>query len=311
MVRVLKSRQVKSVFKTDILPRAGYSKNTIRLQPVSQKTPFNPADIVIFRLPTNAIVDLKTLVLSFDLQITSTTSGNIALPKFSQSLFRRVDVTAGGVQVGLGSLNDYGGLWSLYGSNGIGTAKGSELSVEEMVYGASSGFQPQSTAAYGCPSSGNGYATLVYGGSAGAAGTATSTGMTYFVLPPPTVTTGTGTNYYRLAVTGWMGFLDGSFNRFLDTNLMPDIEIRLTLANANVLVPNNSTAVFTWGVNTPVMETEVVSFGDDTYRQIVEARLSTGEPIVVPFTNHASFETSVAAGSTSAQTQFTVGCHLK
>jgi hypothetical protein len=37
----------------------------------------------------------------------------------------------------------------------------------------------------------------------------------------------------------------------------------------------------------------------------VEARLSTGEPIVVPFTNHASFETSVTAGSTSAQTQFT------
>jgi hypothetical protein len=265
-----------------------YSKNTIKLQPVSQKTPFNPADIVIFRLPTNAIVDLKTLVLSFDLSVTSTADGNIALPKFSQGLLRRVDVTAGGVQVGLGSLNDYGGLFSLLGSNGLGINKSTELAVQEMAFGANSGFQAQSSQSYGCPASGNGFAKLVYGGSSSAAGTTTSTAMTYFMIPPPTVQTGANvTNYYRVAVTGWLGFLDGSFNRFLDTNLMPDIEIRLTLANANVLIANNSAAVFTWGVNTPVIETEVVSFGDDTYRQMASALLLTpGVLLKKPASHH-------------------------
>ena len=116
------------------------SKNTIRVQPVSKQT-FNSTETIIIRLPTNAIVDLHTLVLSMDAGAYSvSTSGSPAVasltqanfPRYTQSLFRRVDVTAGGVQVGLGSLSDYGAVWSLMALNTLGQDKHNELAKFEL-----------------------------------------------------------------------------------------------------------------------------------------------------------------------------------
>ncbi len=43
---------------------AGYSKNTISIQPQT-KPQYKPGDTVVFRLPTNSILDLHTLTLKF------------------------------------------------------------------------------------------------------------------------------------------------------------------------------------------------------------------------------------------------------
>lgn len=92
---------------------SGYSKNTIRIQPQS-KPSYMAGETVVFRLPTNSILDLHTLVLKFagQLQNTAAGGGNIRVgwPRFTTSLIRRCDWTMGGMQVGLGSLHDYGFL---------------------------------------------------------------------------------------------------------------------------------------------------------------------------------------------------------
>ncbi len=49
---------------------AGYSKNTISIQPQT-KPQYYPGDTVVFRLPTNSILDLHTLTLKFASQLVS------------------------------------------------------------------------------------------------------------------------------------------------------------------------------------------------------------------------------------------------
>lgn len=273
---------------------------------MSQKA-FVAGDVIIFRLPTNAIVDLHTLALSWDLAVTNSNSAaggvEVILPRYSQSFVRRIDVTAGGVQVGLGSLNDYGGLWSLLATNGISTTKTGELAVLEggsaTVAEASSEIIAAST--YGSNST-----------------TWTNSNGTKWECPGlfSTVLPLSSTSYWRQNITGFLGVLGGQYMRFLDTNLLPDVEIRITLAPAAVIAGSvNSTnaassSTISYTINTPYAQMETISFGDNTYEQMVEARLSTGEPIVVPFINHASFETSTGGGSgaqsSTATTQFTV-----
>lgn len=275
---------------------SGYAKNTIRLQPVAQKTEFLAGDVIVFRLPTNAIIDLHTLTLAFDLGITTTGSGiSVASeglakpPRYSESLFRRVDVTAGGVQVGLGSLTDYGSAFSFLGMNTLSKEKHEELNVLELGGGGrflankNDSIANYNVTSAGPPTGATVGPTLFPSGSTGAAGTSV-------------------TKWQRVHTSMWLGVLGGAYMRFLDTNLMPDVEIRLTVARDTVLMlPPTSTAAL-MRMSGPNMTMETISFGDNTYEQMVEARLSTGEPIVIPFINWASFETAATVPNANPAT---------
>lgn len=91
---------------------------------------------IIVPLPTNAIIDMHTLVLSMDAGAYSNISTNpvnvanqpIAdFLHYVQSLFRRVDITAGGVQA-----SDYGAAWSLLALNTLGQDKHNKLAKYEL-----------------------------------------------------------------------------------------------------------------------------------------------------------------------------------
>ena len=99
---------------------SGYSKNTIRILPQSKAT-YNAGDTIVFRLPTNSIIDLHTLQLKMSGRLTNTANQNIAIayPRFTQSFFRRMDWQMGGMQTGLGSLHDYGFLYYLLASHKV------------------------------------------------------------------------------------------------------------------------------------------------------------------------------------------------
>ena len=87
---------------------AGYSTNTFKLQTLNQ-TSAVANDVVEVRLPTNAIVDLK----SFCMYATAACSDNAAgdhfkIPRWGlSSLIRRVEILAGGNTVSQG-FNEYG-----------------------------------------------------------------------------------------------------------------------------------------------------------------------------------------------------------
>ena len=154
----------------------GYSKNTIRILPQSKPT-YNPGDTVIFKLPTNSILDLHRRNMKFPCQLTNAGSNAelVALPRFTQSFIRRCDVTMGGMQTGLGSLHDYGALYHLMGVNKIPSHR-SEMDLRVSDRG---GYI-----------TGNDPITTV-------------------------INAGTSTAWYPQTVSSWLGVLGGQFMRFL------------------------------------------------------------------------------------------------
>jgi hypothetical protein len=209
---------------------SGFTKNTIRVQPVS-KTSYNSGETTIIRLPTNCIIDLHTLNLRFDGRMScgaaGTNGAELVWPRHSASLMRRVDVTIGGVQVGLGSLGDYGGAFNLLAANTVGPSKLGELSKLEQISNAS-GFLV-----------GNPLSSMPSGAQTGTAGSLWN-GVSY----RPEATLGASykpnattlqTQWVRHQCSTWLGLLGGQMMRFLDTNLLPDVEIRITWQNGAVI----------------------------------------------------------------------------
>lgn len=211
----------------------------------------------MFRLPTNAIIDLHTLTLAFDLGISTTqtapndaSEGFAKPPRYSESLFRRVDVTAGGVQVGLGSLTDYGSAFSFLAMNTLSKEKHQELNILEL--GGGNRFLANKNDSISNYNAFNPNATPVTGATVGP------------ILWPEAGATGLTTRWQRVHTSMWLGVLGGAYMRFLDTNLMPDVEVRLTVARDTVLItPPNTTSAF-MRLSNPNMTMETISFGDNT-----------------------------------------------
>lgn len=235
------------------------------MQPTS-KTQYTAGETSIIRLPTNAIIDLHTLNLRFDKRFrTANTPAATVLvwPRYIQSLIRRLDVTIGGVQVGLGSLGDYGGAFNLLANNTVSSAKLAELTKLE-------GPSQASALRVGTP--------LV---QAIAASAATPEGS---IAYKPEMTLGqtedltgvaptTGGNWSRNNCSTWLGLLGGQMMRFLDTNLLPDVELRITWNSGAVIqqMPNAATGVTaatgcTFDVKDLYLQFECIAFGDSSYR---------------------------------------------
>lgn len=167
----------------------GYSKNTISIQPQT-KPQYNPGDTIVFRLPTNSILDLHTLTMKFAGQLiyVGSTTCNCQLPRFSQAFFRRKDWTMGGMQAGMGSLHDYGALYSLLGAHKIPINRFSaDLDVTDQANYIQFANNPP-------------------GNASGA-----------YTLPAATATAPTQNQspWVPLSVTSWLGVAAGSFMRFL------------------------------------------------------------------------------------------------
>lgn len=84
---------------------AGFSKNTVRLNTQSSTT-VNQNGIISITLPSNTIVDLKSLAMFFECvpevreTATGTTEADPVFPRFTTSLIERIQVSVGGVAVG-------------------------------------------------------------------------------------------------------------------------------------------------------------------------------------------------------------------
>jgi hypothetical protein len=256
---------------------SGYSKNTIRIQPQSKST-YDAGDTITFRLPTNSIIDLHTLTLKLSAQLQSIAADGEAavtasFPRFTQSYFRRIDWTMGGMQAGLGSLHDYGFLYSMLANHKIPmTRTNADLNVTD-----SAGYlQKTAVAVAGGKNSSN------------------------------TVSLGAGakSDWKPQSVTSWLGLPAGNFMRFLDTNILPDIEIRMLLA-PNTIIPQAKAARIKYQLKNLSFSVESISFGDGSYRAIVDSRMAEGTPLLVPFFNWAGFEGT--SDMTNINQQFTIG----
>lgn len=256
----------------------GYQKNTVYVQPEMYQQRYTANDHKItFKLPQNAIIDLHTLCISYDLGLTTNggnpaTTPNVGMipPRFTSCQIRRLDVMMGGMQVGLSNLPDYGAAYSLTKLNEWSNQRLGENCNFENAYGVSEAMQAREV--------------------------------------PVWMQRLGGTGYWRQQISSFLGILEGSFMRFLDTNLLPDVSIQITLApTTTFFLDAGAASGSTYSWSNVKLYAEVVRFGDNAYEQMVEARLSTGDPIMIPFTNWAMHETTDNIGpSGSTMLQCTV-----
>lgn len=295
---------------------SGYSKNTIKIQPQS-KFDYFAGDTVIFRLPTNSIIDLHTLALKFSARIANknaqpahpagnTGAQNAALdqaaaiqvsyPQHTSSFIRRFDLTMGGLQSGMGSLHDYGFLYNLLAAHKVPIGRTAcDLSVTDdgelpSDYASTEGLAAGGAAAAAVPHTGSEDATyrVPPGGSFAQNGQIVVAGAS------------NPSSWSPKTISSWLGLAGGQFMRFLDTNILPDIEIRILLA-PNAILASDQVSASAYQLQNLSFSCESISFGDGSYRAMVDSRMASGEPLLVPFYNWAGFEGSATMQNISQQ----------
>jgi hypothetical protein len=98
-------------------------------------------------------------------------------------------------------------------------------------------------------------------------------------------------------VCNWLGFLGSAQPVVLDTNLLGNVRVRITLANTNVLVSSAATATGTsYSLANMFFSVDCLSIDDGTYYAMHDQFLSSGGVYEIPFNNFYSFAQSITAG---------------
>lgn len=101
------------------------------------------------------------------------------------------------------------------------------------------------------------------------------------------------------AVTNWLGPLGSMKPEVLDTNLLGNVRLRITLASTSVLI-SSATAVVgpSYTLNNMFFSVDTISIDDGNFYAMHDQFLSKGGVYEIPFNNYFSF--SASAGSSGA-----------
>jgi hypothetical protein len=108
----------------------------------------------------------------------------------------------------------------------------------------------------------------------------------------------------QYAITNWLGFLGSVKPEVLDTNLLGNVRIRITLAPTDILVATGAvssvSAVATgasYRLEDMYFTCDTISIDDGNFYAMHDAFLSQGGVYELPFNNYLSFSSSVATGA--------------
>lgn len=257
---------------------ANFNRQTIRLRSMSNDTA-SPGQTIVFRFPSNTIVDLHCLQLKATLNSQfscnvaqnsvgaatpaatggATCYGELGMPRYTQGLFERVDVTVGGTTIS-GSNIDYGGIYTLLRDalcSSVARKPFGEMTKTDGDSNESKFFNmlhlfdnpslgdPINQGTAGTSASTTGAPVSVYNESAGGnpyslaahvAGTSDTTNGTGTAKTFDGCSFGTNPLFggiwkqEPIVFQGFLGLLGGKFVRFIDTSITGAIEIRIRLA---------------------------------------------------------------------------------
>lgn len=97
-------------------------------------------------------------------------------------------------------------------------------------------------------------------------------------------------------ICNWLGFLGSAQPVILDTNLLGNVRIRITLASTNVLVTSGTITSLTYTLANMFFSIDCLSIDDGIYYQLHDQFLSKGGVYEIPFNNFYSFSQSVTGG---------------
>jgi hypothetical protein len=251
---------------------AGYSKNGVKLRPMSQSTAV-AGDVVVFELPTNTIVDLRTFSV-----IARGTTGNgftgttptvpatgkgVFFPKHVESILDSIQVEINGSLIDSGFLG-YNQLNKLYMDYFCGIDKNSTLRSLMQK-----GDLTSATAR----------------NLANTADTAPISGTT--VLPGRDLNS-------LLCFNSFLGFLSCKCP-VIDTSILGQVRILLRLAPNTILLRQSDEATPVYSLTDISGIIDVISVNDGFYYDMVQQRLAEA-PIEVMFDRYYVFQNGVGSG---------------
>ena len=230
---------------------SGYNKNNVKMNVLGSSTA-NNGDIIQVDLPTNSIVDLSSLAWAFSVAWTvSAGAGNVNhhLPIQAESIINRLAVEVNGQT--LVNLTNYNTLYHAL-----------------LYMTATDDYQRQRKVAQCNTQTGAGSGTCQQATTTDAGGNSVTTTRDH-------------------VIDTWLGFLGSAKPNFIDTSLLGNVRITITLAGADMVGGANVSNSF--ALSNQHFSIDVVSISDGVYDAMVDQMLASGAPIEIPFKNYFSF----------------------
>ena len=252
--------------------RLSFSKNRVRLQTLSSTTA-GPSSQIIVRLPSNTMVNLASLTMtgSVRAQINGTTIGSnegVALPtNYDFSFIETLSLIANG-----GIITQPFTNYKLLGN------------ILNDIYGSQDKILARSALQGSLPS------PLI----------AADIGLPGSVNEPSP-----DTQYQPFAINNWISATQTMAPSYISTNLLGDLELRLTMADTSILQTGSIVdgddlglqTSATWDMKNLNFYIETASVQSNMLEQAIASKLAAGEPINVPFENVFSFSQANGGGT--------------
>lgn len=242
---------------------SGFSKQGVKLRPMSQQSAA-PGDVVVFELPANTIIDLRTFSI-FSLGTTTATGGtnpSVVFPKHIETLIDSIQVEINGTLVDSGFLG-YNQLHKLYMDYLAGIDKNSTMR-SLMQQGDLTALGHTTIANAGTPT--QAFASVV--------------SRTHTNLP--------------IVFNSFLGFLAAKCP-IIDTSILGQVRVLVKLAPTSVLLVSGAPASFNYSLSTIFSTIDVISMNDGMYYDMIQQRLAQA-PLEIMFDKYYVFQN----GSTKA-----------
>ena len=234
---------------------SGYNKNSVKMN-VLGSTTANQGDIIQVDLPTNSIVDLSSLAWSYQVAYSTALANTkfAGCPINAESIIDRLAIEVNGQT--LVNITNYNTLFHalLY-----------MTATDDYV-------RQRRVAQTNQQSEENSGASAVLTGVADGS---------------------VQTDSRRHVIDTWLGFLGTAKPNFIDTSLLGNVRITITLAPATIIqnIDNSAGAIApSYALSEQFFSIDVVSISDGIYDAMVDQMLASGAPIEIPFKNYFSFQ---------------------
>ena len=237
---------------------SGYNKNNVKMNVLGSSTA-NNGDVIQVDLPTNSIVDISSLAWSFKNAWTVAVAGdnkNHDLPIQAESIISRLAIEVNGQT--LVNITNYNVLFHAL-----------------LYMSATDDYQLQRKAAQANTQTG-------------------SAGGTCQRVPTANAGGNTATTTRQHVIDSWLGFLGSAKPNFIDTSLLGNVRISITLAGSDMVGGDTAGATNTYQLTEQHFSIDVVSISDGVYDAMVDQMLASGAPIEIPFKNYFSFTSQQA-----------------
>jgi len=232
----------------------GFNKQKVKILGDLQSV--SASGIVRFKLPSNTIVDLRSLVLYFTGATagTGSTTSYIHFPRYTSSLLQRITISANNIT--LCSINEYGLLY-----NSLMDMEGADSSQYSKRIGEL--FDP----------------TIRWSQTTSAGTTATNENAIAGVINHSVTGSTSNDSNVNMCINNWLGFLGSCSTPCIDTTDFSDIFIEFAFASTNVLYHSTITtsaptiSSLNYTLSTIFITLDLITFGSALYYNLKTEKL--------------------------------------